>query len=79
MVALPAFAEDGLLPPADYELTLDELRESLLVVGPGADYPNWDVAWRRLLVDNLGILPSAFRQSRRDGKPRGIVKIGGAP
>jgi len=23
--------------------------------------------------------PSAFRQSRRDGKPKGIVKIGGAP
>ncbi len=23
--------------------------------------------------------PSAFRQSRRDGKPKGIIKIGGAP
>jgi hypothetical protein len=23
--------------------------------------------------------PSAFRMSRRDGRPRGIIKIGGAP
>ena len=23
--------------------------------------------------------PSAFRLSRRDGRPRGIIKIGGAP
>ena len=56
MAVLPTFTSDGLLPPADYELTVDELRESLLVMGPDADYPNWDVVWRRLLVDNLGIL-----------------------
>ena len=31
---LPAFDENGLLPAGDYELTLDELRASLLVVGP---------------------------------------------
>jgi hypothetical protein len=98
MALPPAFTSDGLLPPADYELTFDELRRSLLVAGPGADYPNWDVTWRRRLVDNLEILakqlwqvgvrdrlgnelefPSAFRQSRRDGKARGIVKLGGPP
>jgi len=56
MAPLPPFTPDGLLPPADYEFTLDELRRSLIVVGPGAGYPNWDVAWRRRLVDNLEIL-----------------------
>jgi hypothetical protein len=128
----PPFTADGMLPPGDYELTLTELRGSTLVIGPGADYPNWDVPWRRRLVDNLEILveqlrdwdpaqrrpyrgypkkqlpmwhqyrvelyphvgqpsgirdrfgnelefPSAFRLSRRDGRPRGIVKIGARP
>lgn len=56
MRTLPPFTADGVLPPGDYELTLAELRESVLVVGPGADYPNWDALWRRQLVDNLGIL-----------------------
>jgi len=53
---LPTFTGDGLLPPGDYELTLDELRESMLVKGPGASYPDWDAAWRAELVDNLEIL-----------------------
>jgi hypothetical protein len=44
-----------MLPPGDYELTLDELRESRLVTG-SPDYPNWDAVWRRHLVDNLGLL-----------------------
>ncbi|MGH9381053.1 MAG: DUF6932 family protein [Thermoanaerobaculia bacterium] len=55
-IPLPLFTSEGLLPPGDYELTLAELRSSVLVVGPGTDYPNWDVAWRRRLVDNLEIL-----------------------
>jgi hypothetical protein len=29
------FNENGFLPPHDYELTLNDLRESLLVRGPG--------------------------------------------
>ena len=55
---LPAFNQDGLLPPGDYVLTLDELRQSVLVLGPGDDslYPNWDVSWRRTLVDNLAVM-----------------------
>src|SRR4051794_38115915 len=53
---LPPFNEDGLLPPSDYVLTLEELRESMLVVGPATGYPNWDRAWRGYLVDNLSIL-----------------------
>jgi hypothetical protein len=41
-VPLPAFSADGLLPIGDYELTIDELRQSMLVVGyPGCD-PHWD-------------------------------------
>ena len=32
-VALPAFTADGLLPIGDHELTVDELRQSMLVVG----------------------------------------------
>jgi hypothetical protein len=49
----PGFTKDGLLPPGDHELTLEELRSSLLVTGPGASHPNWDSAWRAELVDNL--------------------------
>ncbi len=55
---LPSFTVDGVLPPADYEITLEALRESMLVRGPSdlEAYPNWDVAHRRMLVDNLGIM-----------------------
>lgn len=55
---LPGFTADGLLPAADYELTIAELRESILVLGPGdpKDYPTWDAAWREALVDRLAIL-----------------------
>lgn len=56
MTGLPAFTADGLLPPGDYVLTLDELRTSLVVVGPGAAQPAWDAAWRAQLVANLEIL-----------------------
>ena len=55
---LPAFSVEGVLPPGDYELTLDELRESSLVLGPddSVDSSSWDADWRRELVDNLAIL-----------------------
>ena len=53
---LPSFTDEGLLPPGDYELTLHELRESLLVVGPSTGYPNWDSRWRAMLLDDLEIL-----------------------
>ena len=56
MAKLPPFTADGLLPPGEYELNFKELRESMLVVGPGTAYPNWDAHWRRQLVDNLSIL-----------------------
>ena len=56
MVGLPGFTPDGLLPPGDYELTLEQLRASLLVVGPSPRSEHWDEDWRRSLGDNLGII-----------------------
>jgi hypothetical protein len=56
MRAIPGFDVEGLLPPGDYEVTLAELRRSVLVLGPGRSRPNWDSAWRRKLVDNLSVL-----------------------
>jgi hypothetical protein len=58
MVGIPTFEPDGLLPPGDYEVTFEELRRSVLVLGPGEpkEYPSWDAAWREKLVANLEIL-----------------------
>lgn len=44
--------------PGDYEVSFEELRESLLVRGPDdrEQYPAWDVSWRKRLVENLEIL-----------------------
>lgn len=52
---LPAFTEEGVLPPGDYPLTLEDLAASLLVGSP-ASPSEWDAAWRAELVENLGIL-----------------------
>lgn len=51
---VPAFNEDGVLPPGDYSLTLDELYESALVTGNC--FEDWDALWRHKLVDNLAVL-----------------------
>jgi hypothetical protein len=51
-----AFDEEGVLPPGDYPMTVDELRKSMLVVGPGETCPGWDAKWRLKLVNNLEIL-----------------------
>ncbi len=56
MLPLPAFNDDGLLPAADYELTLDELRASALVSGSGVGSSTWDSRWRAQLVENLATL-----------------------
>lgn len=56
-VALPAFNASGLLPPGDYELSLPELRSSMLVQGPSVGRsPHWDSTWRMSLVDQFEIL-----------------------
>lgn len=56
--ALPNFTADGVLPPGDYTLTLEQLQESILVLGPGPpnDHPVWDAAWRHDLVENLSVM-----------------------
>jgi hypothetical protein len=51
---VPAFNEDGVLPPGDYPLKLDELYQSALVTGDCLE--GWDALWRHKLVDNLAIL-----------------------
>ena len=53
---LPGFTADGLLPKGDYKLTLDALRSSMLVRGPAKGHPNWDRAWRSMLVEGLEVL-----------------------
>ena len=55
---LPEFTADGLLPPGDYVLTIEELRHSMLVTGPTdrERFPGWNAGWRRQLVDNLAVL-----------------------
>lgn len=54
-----SFNEHGLLPPGDYEMTLQELKNSMLIKGlsrPTEETGQWDIAWRGKLVDNLEIL-----------------------
>jgi len=65
MGKIPDFTDDGLLPQGDHEVGLDELRESVLVVGPkdAAAYPMWDGPWRRHLVDNLVVLVKQLWQA----------------
>ena len=76
---VPLFDSDGLLPVGDYEVTFDELRTSVLVDGPAHRtlYPHWP-GLHSGIQDQYGNeleFPSAFRQSRRSGKPRGIIKM----
>ena len=56
LAMLPDFDMDGCLPADDYELTLSELRASILVQGPAHGYPNWDRGWRSKLVSNVEVL-----------------------
>jgi hypothetical protein len=56
VLKLPPFNADGLLPPGDYEMSLEELQASMLIEGPGESYPNWDSEWRLRLVKNLGTM-----------------------
>lgn len=64
MTMLPPFTNDGLLPPGDYVLTLDDLRTSMLVDGPRPlrEGSCWDQTWRETLVDNLALLVGQLRQ-----------------
>lgn len=56
-----SFTASGMLPPGDHEMTLAELRNSLLVRGPVTPGP-WDSEWRMHLVDGLEVLASHLWQ-----------------
>jgi hypothetical protein len=58
MAKIPPFQPDGLLPPGDYEVSFEELKQSVLVLGPAEprDCPTWDAGWRARLVENLAVL-----------------------
>lgn len=51
-----SFDDRGLLPPGDYELSIETLITSMLVEGPNPLPIHWDQSWRRRLVLNLTIL-----------------------
>ncbi len=59
---LPNFNDQGMLPPGDYPLTLEELSQSILVKGPSSASLTWDSAWRAKLVENLATLVAQLRQ-----------------
>jgi hypothetical protein len=50
------FNRHGLLPPMDYEMSLSELGQSLLIKGSDLTALDWDVTQRRKLASNFGIL-----------------------
>jgi hypothetical protein len=58
MTVIPSFTSDGLLPVGDYEVSFDELRQSVLVLGSGqrGGHATWDAKWRANLVDGLEIM-----------------------
>lgn len=64
MAAIPSFEPDGLLPAGDYEVSFSDLRQSVLVLGPGEpkDCPSWDARWRESLVENLEVLTKQLWQ-----------------
>lgn len=49
------FNKQGLLPPGDYQMSIEELKNSILVLGDGSS-PTWNGTWRLHLVENLAIL-----------------------
>lgn len=51
---IPDFDPRGLLPPGDYAVTFEELKESVLVHGT-ADFP-LEGAWRAYLIGQAEVL-----------------------
>ena len=56
---LPMFTPEDVLPPGDYEMTLDDLRRSHLVTGENNPSKTWDVLWRCTLITNLEVVANA--------------------
>jgi hypothetical protein len=44
------------LASGDYEVSFQDLRQSVLVAGIGNPQGHWDALWRAKLVDNLEVL-----------------------
>jgi hypothetical protein len=61
---IPSFQPNGLLPPGDYEVSFEELHQSVLADGPPASISGgaWDGGWRRRLIHNLEILTKQLWQ-----------------
>jgi hypothetical protein len=59
---LPPFTDDGLLPPGEYLLTIDQLRTSALVNGQPGGSVTWDRSWRAMLVENLAMMVQQLQQ-----------------
>ena len=59
--SIPNFTEEGVIPAGDYEISLDELRSSILVTGPEG-VVNWNASWRKHLVENLAVLVGQLSQ-----------------
>jgi len=55
------FTAEGFLEPRDFSMSLDEIRQSILVKGPPGNR-SWDSEWRLLLADNLEILAKQLWQ-----------------
>jgi hypothetical protein len=73
---VPDFTADGVLPAGDYAITVEQLKDSKLVLGPGLpkDHPTWDASWRLKLVENLSVL---YGQLCSIGITEVYVRIGG--
>ncbi len=69
------FDEDGVLPPGDYELTVPELRSSMLVVGPTSALPSWDAAYNLIAEDRAHfVVPADYTDgSQLDVTIKGIL------
>lgn len=55
------FNDYGLLPPQDFPMTINQLRDSVLVIGPQNESP-WNTKKRLTLVNNLEILVNQLWQ-----------------
>ncbi|MBN1959409.1 MAG: hypothetical protein JW841_00560 [Deltaproteobacteria bacterium] len=54
---LLTFNTNGMLPPGDYAMTIEELRSSILVIRSyDCDDSSWDYDWRLHLVEQLDVL-----------------------
>jgi len=62
---IPVFQPDGLLPSGEYEVSFDELRSSVLVLGTSAatEHSSWDMLWRLQLTMNLEMLTRQLWQT----------------